>query len=568
MGWPFDKSSALFPRHGERNWSVGLGLFLLFVALYLLPLGQRPMFIPDEMRYAEVPREMLANGDWVVPRLNGVRYFEKPVLGYWLTGASMRFFGEDGFAVRLPSALAAGLTALLIFLFARAGAADRSRVAPLAAAIFLTSFEVYGVGTFAVLDTMLSFFLTLTMFCLYLALAAKPGSGREKVLLAGAGLACGLAFLLKGFLALALPGLVLGGYLVWQGRWRELPRVSVLPALVTILVVLPWGLAVLRREPDFWNFFFWNEHVRRFFSENAQHRQPFWFFLATLPAMFLPWSFTVPAALSGWRGANREGAARDLTRFCLCWLLLPLLFFSACKGKLLTYILPCFPPLALLVAQGLAGSLQNERCRRFPCGAIGAALLFAMMLVVFLGFQLGGIQTQPPYSQTGGWFLVAIGVTLMVLLLLLAARNHRAHLRHICFVLAPLPLFLALQGAVPDRLLTVKAPGAFLEDHRPEISGETILISDDTLLQAVCWVFKRTDVLLLEQGGELDYGLARENGGARLLSVPRAAALIRSHPGEVVLAARRENFARWADTLPPPRHLDDDGADDFILARF
>ena len=95
------------------------GLIVLFLLLYILPLGVRPIVIPDEARYCEIPREMLVSGDWVVPRLNGLRYFEKPVLGYWVTAASMALFGQNPFAARLPSAAATGLSALLLFLLVR-----------------------------------------------------------------------------------------------------------------------------------------------------------------------------------------------------------------------------------------------------------------------------------------------------------------------------------------------------------------------------------------------------------------------------------------------------------------
>jgi len=197
------------------TWPI---LLVLFVLLYILPLGRRPMFVPDEMRYAEVPREMIASGDWMVPRLNGLRYFEKPVLGYWLTGISMLIFGENGFAVRLPSALAAGLTGLLIFLLASNRGGTGNRAGPLAALIYLTCFEVAGVGTFAVLDTMLTLFLTAAMYFFHGALTEVPGSRRERARLVAAGISCGLACL---------------------------------PLLLTLLVSLPWALAIANREPDF-----------------------------------------------------------------------------------------------------------------------------------------------------------------------------------------------------------------------------------------------------------------------------------------------------------------------------
>ena len=156
-------------------------LLFLVLALYIAPLGMRPMFVPDESRYAEVPREMIASGDWASPHLNGLRYFEKPALGYWVTAASIMVFGENNFAIRLPSALSVALTAFFIFsIVAGSGAKKDETSAPLAALVFLTSLEVYAVGTFCVLDSLLSCFITGTMASFYLASIAAPGSRQEK----------------------------------------------------------------------------------------------------------------------------------------------------------------------------------------------------------------------------------------------------------------------------------------------------------------------------------------------------------------------------------------------------
>ena len=140
-----------------------LAVIGLFLIIYLLPLGVRPLIIPDETRYGEIPREMIASGDWVVPRLNGLRYFEKPVMGYWLNAVSMTIFGENAFAVRFPSALAAGLSALMLFFLVRKyGQGETNGL--YTAGIFLTCLLVAGLGTVSVLDNVLAMFLTGTTF--------------------------------------------------------------------------------------------------------------------------------------------------------------------------------------------------------------------------------------------------------------------------------------------------------------------------------------------------------------------------------------------------------------------
>ena len=143
-----------------------------WLVIYILPLGQRPLIMPDETRYAEIPREMLSTGDWVVPRLAGLRYFEKPPLGYWVNATSISLLGEHEFAVRLPSAVAAGLTALLVFGFART-VSRCAKTGIFAAAVYLTFVEVYLVGTFNVLDNLLTLFLTAAIIAFHRAVVSR-----------------------------------------------------------------------------------------------------------------------------------------------------------------------------------------------------------------------------------------------------------------------------------------------------------------------------------------------------------------------------------------------------------
>ena len=387
----------------NEKMKQALLLLFFFLVSYILPLGARDLFVPDETRYAEVPREMIQTGDWVSPRLDGLRYFEKPVLGYWAAAGSILLFGQNPFAVRLPSALATGLSALLIYmLVARMGrrsGRENHTQAFLAALVFLSCFEVFGVGTTAVLDALFSFFLTATVAAFFVATEAAPRSSRERDFLVLSGIACGLAFLTKGFLAFAVPALALAPYLLWERRYRDLLRMGWAPLMTALLVALPWGIAIFMQEPDFWRFFFWNEHVRRFLADSAQHREPFWYFFLTAPGTFLPWTFMLPAAAQGLKGrlGEREPLGR-LLRLCICWLSVPFLFFSLSSGKLVTYILPCFPPLAVLTAFGLSHAFKDRKNGLFRWGLIGNIVLFSAIVLAFVYVQLFGYQGFRPYE--------------------------------------------------------------------------------------------------------------------------------------------------------------------------
>lgn len=545
----------------------------LFFCLYILPLGFRPLMEPDETRYAEIPREMIASGDWVVPQLNGLHYFEKPPLGYWANAVSISIFGENGFAIRLPSALSVGLSALMITIMIRR-TLPRSdlHTAPIASLILFTCTEVAAIGTFAVLDSMLTGALTLSLACFFMASEAERGSRREQIFLLVAGMSCGAAFLIKGFLALVVPALTVGAYLIWERRLRDLWRYTWLPLIAAIAVALPWGLAIHAKAPDFWRYFFWIEHVQRFMGgDKAQHKEPFWYFFIMAPAMFLPWTFLAPAAGIGLLTARQEAPCRRIIRFSLSWLCLPFLFFSLSSGKLLTYILPCFPPFAILTSIGLLTLVRSGRARAVNAGAAAAFFILALLPVAFVLIQWTGLpKIAPPYSTAMQPLLGLAGLLTMAAMPLIAWRSKQQEGKIILFGLTPVLLLCAAPILMPDLTIEKKSPGALLNRHQMAINADTVILADEDPLRAVCWYLKRSDVLLISGPGELSYGM-RANGGKgedRLLSLDQASARITANPGKTILVARARNYRRWSAQLPTPRTIDDSGQDGYILAHY
>lgn len=551
------------------NKQLSLLLLILFSVLYLLPLGVRPLFIQDETRYAEIPREMIATGDWVVPHANGLRYFEKPAMGYWLSAVSLLIFGENNFAVRFPSVLSIGLTALLLFALCRHHFDSRSRVPWMAPLVLLTSLGVAAIGTFAVLDTSLFLFLSATLTLFFLATEEEPGSVHERLLLLVAGIFAGFAFLTKGFLAFMVPVLTAGPYLVLQGRWRELLRLLWLPVMGATLAALPWSLLIHFREPNFWYHFFWNEHVRRFLADAAQHKQPFWFFMAVFPAMFIPWIFLLPAALVGlWSQKLFKGAAKRLMQFSCCWFFFPFLFFSASSGKLVTYILPCFPPLAILTAMGLDAMTQSIKTKIVHYGIIAFALMTALAFILLSGLYLGGPEKTPLHAEQP-WKIVLIdGVLVVMFMVLIASLRALRERKMILYALALPVLLLSAHLVLPSTTLNMVAPGNLITRNLWKIPQQTSVLASDELALAACWYLKRQDIYLVEGGGELQYGLNYDDARQREMTPAEAGDFIRKHAGNAVIITTQEKYSRWQPFLPIPVALDSNGKDGFVVASY
>jgi len=537
----------------------------LFILLYIVPLGVRPMVIPDEFRYAEIPREMLETGNWVVPHLDGLRYFEKPVLGYWLNAAGIAMFGENAFAIRFFSAVAAGISAVVLFFLARKYAGGY-RTGILVATVFLTCSEVFSIGTISVLDSMFSMFLTAAMALFFLAHMEDVPRKRVSLLVLS-GISCGLAFLTKGFLAFAILAVTVIPFLIWQRRVKEIFRILWVPVVTAILVALPWCLMIYAREKDFWHYFFWTEHIHRLVSgEGGQHSQPFWFFVPCILGGVFPWTALLPAAISGLRGTRFKD---PLFRYAICWLLLPFMLLSASSGKLITYILPCFPPLAIIMSIALLQYFAAGKKKAFTVAVYILLVIIVSLMIALILIQIIPISFRVYEQQeTSKVVLMAIGFLAYILLLFCAVRAADFRMKLAFFAIGPTVLMFFGHFALPNQFRDAKAPGEFLRHNQYRVRCDTILVSDNYLASAVCWSYKRTDVLVLGRAGELTYGFGYDDSKHRLLNIDGFKELVTksSGKGSIVLIFDTERYAEYSPLLPKPVFKDVNHG--FVFAEF
>lgn len=527
-----------------------LALLALFALYYLLPLNFRPLWQPDETRYAEISREMLASGDWIVPHLLGLRYFEKPIAGYWINSIGQWLWGHNNFAVRFGSLLAISLTALLVAWMAWQLWRDR-RLAILSAVIFLTAQLVYAVGTYAALDSQLTLWMALAMCSFWQAAQAQSSKGK----LAGyalLGVACGMGVMTKGFLALAVPVVGVLPWLIASRRWREVLIWGWLAVVVCALLILPWGLTIAQREPDFWRYFFWVEHIQRFAEEDAQHKAPFWYYIPFLLVGSLPWLALLPGALRcGWHTADKTRS----TLYLLGWVVMPFLFFSIAKGKLPTYILPCFVPLAILLARYAQDAAQQGRKVLQINGLIN--VIFGVIgLIAMLVISPWGIM-QPPLWSSAEWYkwlAAAAAFAVWAVMGGVAMRHHGR--RWILSACCPLGIGLLIGCVMPNQVINNKQPQLMINAERAALtSSRYVLCNNVGIAAGLAWELKRDDIIIYDSQGELKYGLSWPDARQQFVSHHDFAVWLAAHrqTGPVSLVLLMDKRKNMADlSLPPP----------------
>ncbi|MBZ5488882.1 phospholipid carrier-dependent glycosyltransferase [Halomonas aquamarina] len=522
------------------GWALIISYFVL---TYLLTLHVPALWSPDELRYAEISRELLATRDWVVPHFNGLFYFEKPIMGYWLNAIAQMIFGQTNFAVRFMSSLSVLGSALCIMFMVRR-VFGRTQ-AYLSVGVYLSFFIVIAVGTFSVLDSFLTFWLTLTFVAFYMALEAV--SQRQRCLFyLLAGMGCGGAFLTKGFLALALPFMVVVAYAILQHQFRQLMVYGWLSVASALTVTLPWAIAVHLRAPDFWHYFFWVEHIHRFFSNEAQHVSPVWFFVPVMLLALMPWTFlTLPAFRH-----LRTSLALPAVRYTLLWAVLPFIFFSLSRGKLATYILPCMAPLAILITHGLIWAFEHKKETLRHLCLMHAGLMMAIALVALIAFLLGFLPFGPGEGYKLG--LLVVSMLLWSGCIVLAGRCTHIGAFFVGHMLAPVALFTVIGFVLPDRVTDAKQPQWLIEKVAPHVDDDTVLVADyPTIMSAFNWYLRRDDVYLLGQKGEVSYGLGYADSQHRFIEYEALGAFILEKRQHHAIAVEFRTSTTFETPLPP-----------------
>jgi len=440
----------------KRGWLL---LFLGIGAFYLWGLRLLPLVGPDEPRYAEVAREMLVRHDLITPTLGGIPWFEKPPLLYWFMIACYRVLGVTEYAARLGPAVCGLLTAVFVYWIGKTlEKSDTGEAAPVensgpggcdlgrfSALIWLSSLGVIVFSRGASFDIVVTMTVTGALACFFVwhvrygtrsgsdGVIESTGRAGKHWLLIGFYLFIGLSLLAKGLVGLVIPFAVIVAYLLLRREW---PNKSFVKSLLwgiplAFAVAAVWFGPMLSRHG--WRFvdqFIIQHHFARFVTNKYHHPAPIYFYLIVIVALSLPWTIFLGAAFfSARRWRWRGGVTLDRFRvFVLCWIVVPMVFFSFSESKLTAYILPVLPAVALLCGERVTCFLLARR------GDLVLRLTGALLIVL---------------GTAGGWYLLrhstvsssVIVLAASPLMVVGAIGVLRPRLRKALLVLIPLAMF-------------------------------------------------------------------------------------------------------------------------------
>jgi 4-amino-4-deoxy-L-arabinose transferase-like glycosyltransferase len=491
---------------GSANISRWLWLLLtVFAVIWFSNIEYRKLIKPDEGRYAEIPREMVASGNWVTPRLNGLKYFEKPPLQYWTTAVAYEAFGEHQWTSRLWVSLT-GFAGVFLVWFA--GARLFGRDAGRYAAAVLGSCMLYALmAHINTLDMGVTFFITLGIVGMLLAQHENTTHRARWMWLAWSAL--GFAVLSKGLIGLVLPGTALVIYSALQrdiGVWKRM-HWGVGVALF-LLVTAPWFYLVMKANPEFFQKFFIYEHFTRFMTKQLGRYQPWYYFVPVLLFGMLPWTLLMlDVVINTWKNSARVDKAFNPERFLLVWTIFIYVFFTISDSKLPSYLLPMFPALALLMGKQLATMAER---RLFWQLVPVLPVVVALLVISVFASRFGDTQQQIQlYGKYAHWLVAALLVWLSGLIASLVLLHRRSKLPAV-LILAFASLVAGQLGGSGYNTIAKERSGYYIAQAiRPLVKPDEPFYSIKMYEQTLPFYLNRTFTLVAYQD-EMAFGIKQE----------------------------------------------------------
>jgi len=486
-------------------------LTIFSTLLFSFMLGNRPLSVPDEGRYVEIPREMVVSGDYLTPRLNQVKYFEKPVLFYWLEAFSIKLFGLHEFTLRLWPAIMALLGCLAV---AVAGARLFDRMTGiLAGAILATSILYYALSRAIILDLTVSILLAAALLSFLIGTHEPVGTRRRLYLWCFYAFSA-LAVLTKGLIGILIPGMVIGAWILLLGEWRILKTIYLPTGLALfLLIAAPWHIMVGMANPEFFNFYFIHEHFIRYLTKVHGRYHPFWFFVPILLLGLFPWSaFLIQSIKHSMPSSWKERHEHRDALFLLLWAGLVFIFFSISDSKLIPYILPIFPPLAILIGRYYAAAWDRSDFPGIRAGyhaLVIVALLLAAVLISLPYFR-PIVSADAGDIRMLGYWRITIAVTVVSGIAASWALAKYRGFRHAFVVLTVTAALFLMEANAASPLVDTKSVKDIAIVLKSKIKQGEEVASYHTYYQDLP-VYLEQRITVVDWKGELEFGTEVED---------------------------------------------------------
>ncbi len=541
----------MFARKNELLLYTAL-LALAVLPLFSLGLSNHGLWSADEPRVAEIGREMALTGNWAVPMLDRKPFLEEPPLYYAALATVFRAAGgASDKVVRLPSAVFAigGVVALFFLGTMLFG----PKVGFISGLILATSAEYFRVAHWVIVDSALTCFIMSAM-ALFMAGYLAESKGKKFLFYALCYVACGFAFFSKGFIGIAIPGLAVLAFLIFDKSLKETLRMHLwLGILIFIAMALPWFLALWHQGgSDYLRVFLVHNHLQRFAPGGSSgHNHPFYYYLTEFPSGFLPWSLLLVPVL--YRSFSRSDALPEKPKkgvlFAKCWFLTGFIFLSIASTKRVLYLMPIFAPIALLTAWYIDTTLGRISFKKFEkvflwlfgflpllCGVAAVPAYFYLSKTYGLGFpvretswiiavavltaglSLGGLRFLKCGTTKRFWIYASASIYSLLILGLVAViplvDRHKSFVPFCRDITAMVPVGRTLYAYQADETLRGVVPfytGRYLEEIETLPTIEEILKNDDAAF-----------VIVRDSRGKLE---------KELLSIGRPVVLVKQEMG-------------------------------------
>jgi 4-amino-4-deoxy-L-arabinose transferase-like glycosyltransferase len=482
-------------------------LLLTMVAIVLFNLGGRPLSNPDEGRYVEIPREMVESGNYVTPRLNGLKYFEKPPLFYWLQALHIKLFDINETSMRLWVAILSMLTVAGVYIFTRHFESEKA--AFFASSTLLLSGLFYALSRVIILDMPLTCFVTLGLLSFFYAF--HHDGGRRRIFMYVFSIFMALGILTKGIVILALAGPIIFIWLTYTREWQNLrPFYPISCLVIMAAIAAPWHILASHENPDFLHKYFYVEHWLRYTTKMHMRYQPMWYFIPILILGFLPWTFNF------FHKKHYERESFDpyrLKSFCWIWFLWVLGFFSISNSKLIPYILPAFPAIAILMGRFFYDVYHDAidiKPTRFIAGGLYLALGCVAFLLPSAAQNLFKDASQIiPYVYSLGAIFIIGGCFMMM------AAPNRVYIFS-QYVVGIAILVLINLGAEYIQKTSAKPIAQYILEH----DSSRRVVSYKTYLQDLP-VYTKQRVIVADATGELEFGMLAEDSSAWMINTQK-----------------------------------------------